>query len=54
MTIVDNNQNDMKLHTIPSTIVEEENDIKTNEHRTSDDPDDKKLLRKLDLHLIPP
>jgi len=53
MTIVDNNQNDMKLHTIPSTIVEEENDIKTNEHRTSDDPDDKKLLRKLDLHLIP-
>jgi sugar phosphate permease len=53
MTIVDNNQNDMKLHTIPSTIAEEENDIKTNEHRTSDDPDDKKLLRKLDLHLIP-
>jgi sugar phosphate permease len=27
--------------------------IKTIEHGTSDDPNDKKLLRKLDLHLIP-
>ena len=54
MTIVDNNQKNIKLHIIRTISIEEEIDVQTNiEHGTSDDPNDKKLLRKLDLHLIP-
>ena len=53
MTISDNNQKDIKLHIIQTTINEEEIDMETSELRTFDDPDDIKLLRKLDLHLIP-
>jgi sugar phosphate permease len=53
MTISDNNQKNIKLDVIKTTFVEEEINTKTIEHRISDDPNDKNLLRKLDLHLIP-
>ena len=53
MTILDNNQTNIKLDLIETTFVEKEISTKTAEHGTSDDPNDKKLLRKLDLHLIP-
>jgi sugar phosphate permease len=53
MTVIDSNQKDIELTSIKSTFIEEEISTKTTDHGTSDDPDDKKLLRKLDLHLIP-
>ncbi|CAF1233669.1 unnamed protein product [Adineta steineri] len=53
MTIVDTNHNSIGLHTIQTTHVQEDDTIKTNQYKISDDPHDKKLLRKLDLHLIP-
>jgi sugar phosphate permease len=53
MTVIDSNQKDIELTSIKSTFIEEEISTKTTDHETSDDPDDKKLLRKLDLHLIP-
>ncbi len=53
MTILDNNQNDIKLDIIKTTFIEEEISRKPIEHQASDDPDDKKLLRKIDLHILP-
>ncbi|CAF0905850.1 unnamed protein product [Adineta steineri] len=53
MTIVDINHNSIGLHTIQTTNVQENDTIKTRQYKISDDPNDKKLLRKLDLHLIP-
>ncbi|CAF1142617.1 unnamed protein product [Adineta steineri] len=53
MTAVDDNHNSVELHTIRTTNVQENDIIKTNQYKISDDPNDKKLLRKLDLHLIP-
>ena len=53
MTISDNSQKNIKLDIIKTTFIEEEISIQPLEYETSDDPDDKKLLRKLDLHLIP-
>ncbi|CAF1089412.1 unnamed protein product [Adineta steineri] len=53
MTAVDDNHNSVELHTIQTTNVQENDIIKTNQYKISDDPNDKKLLRKLDLHLIP-
>jgi sugar phosphate permease len=53
MTISDNSQNNIKLDTITTTSIKEEVSIRPIQYGTSDDPDDRKLLRKLDLHLIP-
>jgi sugar phosphate permease len=53
MTVTDNNQKNIKLVVINATLIEEGITVKTTNHGTSDDPDEKKLLRKLDLHLIP-
>jgi len=53
MAISDNNQKDIKPNIITTTFIEEEISIKPIEHEASDDPDDKKLLRKIDLHIIP-
>jgi sugar phosphate permease len=53
MTVADNNQKNIKFVVINATLIEEGITVKTTNHGTSDDPDDKKLLRKLDLHLIP-
>jgi len=53
MTISDNNQKNIKLDIIQTTFSEEEISTKSIENETFDDPDDTKLLRKLDLHLIP-
>ncbi len=53
MTISDNKQKDIKLDIVKTTFIEEEISIKPIEHEASDDPDDKKLLRKIDLHIIP-
>jgi len=53
MTIADNSQNNIKLDIITTTSIEEEVTIKPVEYGPSDDPDDRKLLHKLDLHLIP-
>jgi len=53
MTISDNSQNNIKLDVIKITSIGEEVTIKPVEYGPSDDPDDRKLLRKLDLHLIP-
>jgi len=53
MTILDNNEKNIKLDVIETNFIEEEISIKPIEQVISDDPDDLKLLRKLDLHLIP-
>ena len=54
MTISDNHQKNIKLDVIePPVYDEEEINTKPIGSGTLDDPDDKKLLRKLDLHLIP-
>ncbi|CAF1072199.1 unnamed protein product [Adineta steineri] len=53
MTIVGDNHNSIELYTIETTNVQENDTIKTNQCKISDDPNDKKLLRKLDLHLVP-
>jgi len=52
MTVSDSPKN-IKLGVIKITSIEEEVSIKPVEYGPSDDPDDRKLLRKLDLHLIP-
>jgi sugar phosphate permease len=46
-------EKNIKLDIIPPTFIEEEISTGTSEYETSNDPDDIKLLRKLDLHLIP-
>jgi hypothetical protein len=53
MNISDNNQKDMKIDIIKTTSIEGEISTKSIKHETPDDPDDKKLLRKIDVHLIP-
>ncbi|CAF1199107.1 unnamed protein product [Adineta steineri] len=53
MTVVNDNHNSIRLHTIQTITVQENDTIKTNQYKIPDDPNDKKLLRKLDLHLIP-
>jgi sugar phosphate permease len=53
MTILDNNEKNIKLDVIETNFIEEEISIKPIEQVIFDDPDDLKLLRKLDLHLIP-
>ncbi len=53
MAISDSKQKDSQLDIIRTIFSEDEMSIKLIEHETSDDSDDKKLLRKLDLHLIP-
>ncbi|CAF4307724.1 unnamed protein product [Adineta steineri] len=53
MTVVDDNHNSIGLHTIQPITVQENDTIKTDQYKIPDDPHDKKLLRKLDLHLIP-
>ena len=53
MTIPEKNHSHVKLETFQIGHVEEEINAKQTEEKTSDDPDDRKLLRKLDLHLIP-
>jgi len=53
MTTSNNSQNNIKPDIITTTSIREEVSIRPIEHGTSDDPDDRKLLRKLDLHLIP-
>ncbi|CAF3715232.1 unnamed protein product, partial [Adineta steineri] len=53
MTIVDDKHNSAELHTVQTTNVQQDDIIKTDQYKISDDPNDKKLLRKLDLHLIP-
>jgi sugar phosphate permease len=53
MTISDSSPQSIKLDTITIASIEEEVSIRPIEYGTSDDPDDRKLLRKLDLHLIP-
>src|SRR5271170_5000 len=53
MTSSENNEKNIKVDIIKTTFVDEEIHTKTIEHGKSEDPDDKKLLRKLDLHLIP-
>jgi sugar phosphate permease len=55
MTVEDIDQNDIKLDIIKTTTFIEEgiNTTKPIEDETSNDPDDRKLLRKLDLHLLP-
>ncbi|UJR25117.1 hypothetical protein I4U23_006476 [Adineta vaga] len=53
LTSVDN-QNNTELHVVQPTVPYEEiHSIKAIECETDDDPDDKKLIKKLDLHLIP-
>ncbi|CAF0751236.1 unnamed protein product [Adineta steineri] len=53
MTIVDDKHNSVELHTIQTTNVQENDTIKASQYKIPDDPNDTKLLRKLDLHLIP-
>jgi len=53
MTISDSSPQSIKLDNITIASIEEEVSIRPIEYGTSDDPDDIKLLRKLDLHLIP-
>ncbi|CAF1195923.1 unnamed protein product [Adineta steineri] len=53
MTLVDDNHNSIGLHTIQTTSLQENDIIQMSEYKIPDDPHDKKLLRKLDLHLIP-
>lgn len=58
MAISDNNQKNIKLDiiTVTTTVTSIEGEIGTKsieKYQPSNDPDDKKLLRKLDLHLIP-
>jgi len=54
MTIsADNNENNIKLVAIKATSIEEGINTKINHQELYDDPNDTKLLRKLDLHLIP-
>ncbi|CAF1166293.1 unnamed protein product [Adineta ricciae] len=54
MTGLDNDQNDIKLHVIETTPPKDES-LTENivEYQSNSDLDDRKLLRKLDLHLIP-
>src|SRR5690349_8025678 len=53
MTILDNNQNNIKFDINKTAFDEDEIPVKTSECEICNDPDDKKLLRKLDLHLLP-
>jgi len=53
MTKPDNNEKNIKLKVIKTNYIEAEINGKTIEQGISDDPDDKKLLQKLDRHLIP-
>ena len=53
MTIPENNEKHIKLQDIKISCVEEEIKPHDVDYRPSNDPDDRKLLRKLDLHLIP-
>ena len=49
MMIPDNEQTPL----LETTVIEEEINTRPIENRTNSDPDDRKLLRKLDFHLIP-
>lgn len=53
MTKPDNNEKNIKLKVIKTNYIEAEINGKTIEQGISDDPDDRKLLKKLDRHLIP-
>jgi sugar phosphate permease len=53
MTISENNEKNIKLVIIKTTFDEEEISTRIIEQAILDDPDDNKLRRKLDLHLIP-
>lgn len=53
MTIPEKNEKHIKFQDIKISCVEEEIKQKDVDYRPADDPDDRKLLRKLDLHLIP-
>jgi sugar phosphate permease len=53
MPIPNSNSKNIELDIVESAFKEEEINIKSIENGISDDPNDKKLLRKLDLHLLP-
>jgi sugar phosphate permease len=53
MTGLDNNENDIKLAVINGTSIEKEVSTENIDNKTFDNLDEKKLLRKLDFHLIP-
>ena len=53
MIIPKNEQKNIKLNTIRIKSDEEKINTNTGEYAITDDPNDKKLCRKLDLHLLP-
>ena len=53
MVVLEINDSNIKLDTIRRKIIEEEIGINTSGQEATNDPGDRKLLRKLDLHLIP-
>lgn len=53
MTIPEKSEAHIKFHDVKISCVEEEIQMKEIDFKPADDPDDRKLMRKLDLHLIP-